>query len=75
MHFVSISKVSIMMNQFIEELKIVFGLRHMLYLTNVALFTIISFINWDLLWWWNINDWSGLDRTMFLLALGAVNFL
>ena len=62
-----------MMREFIEEFKIVFGLRHMLYLTNIALFAIVSFINWDLLWWWNISDWNGLDRIMFLIILIFAN--
>ena len=63
------------MNELIEELKIVFGLRHVLYLVNGGFFVILTFITWDLFWWWSVGDWTAIDRIMFLVIWGVVNFL
>ena len=64
-----------MMREFIEELKIVFGLRHVLYLANVCFLAVVSFVNWDLLWWLDIGDWIVFDRIMFLIIIVAVNIM
>lgn len=56
-----------------EEFKDLVGFHHVLLLTNVVLFVVISFISWDVLWWWNMGDWAGGARVLFLLVFGVVN--
>ena len=57
------------MNEFVEFLK----LHHILILLNIILFVLISFISWDLLWWWNVGDWDPAGRILIVIAIGLIN--
>ncbi len=75
MYFVGVGKVSIMKLLEKFNIKIDLNLSRMLYLTNIGLFAIISFINWDISWLLNVADWNALDRTMFLIVITGVNII
>ena len=56
-----------------EEFKDALTLSHILLLTNICLFVLITFITWDMLWWWDIGNWAGMGRIIFLFILVIVN--
>lgn len=56
-----------------EEFKELIRVHHVLILTNIILFVIITFISWDLLWWMNIAGWDPSGRVAFMFMLIAVN--
>lgn len=57
------------MNDFIKLLK----LRHVLYLTNFCLFVLITFITWDVFWWWDIGTWDTGGRVFFVMMFFIIN--
>ena len=69
MHIVSNTKIHTMT----EEFKDAFELRHALLLTNVILYVIITFISWDLIWWWEIGTWDPEGRVFFVMPIALVN--
>ncbi len=46
---------------------------HILWLTNITIFVIITFITWDFLWWWSVGDWDWLARILFLCMVAGIN--
>lgn len=42
-------------------------------LINFICFVIISFVAWDLFWWWDVYLWPGIGRLLFIGAVGIIN--
>ena len=55
------------------EILDILRLHHALILINVVLFVIITFVSWDILWWWSIGEWDEFGRVFFLFMIGLAN--